>query len=238
MRGLYAVYRREMRAYIYSPIAYVVVGVFLLLSAVFFFQGLFLQGQAELRELFNGVWTGLLVAIIGPAIAMRLFSEEKTNETIESLMTMPVQDWGVVVGKYLAGVTLFLLAMVGLAVFSIPVAFLGPIDKGASAAGFLGLFLSGATYVALGTMTSSLTRNQIVAFVLAVLVGLVLWLFGKILVFMPAILQPVVGWLSLDEHLQNFARGVVDLRDVLYFLSITAVCLLVSHASLESRRWR
>lgn len=238
MRGLFTVFRREVKAYFYSAMAYVVMGVFLVLSSVFFFQGFFIENRAELRDLFAGPWTGLLVAIIGPAIAMRLFSEEKANETMEPLMTMPVKDWGVVLGKYLSGVAVFFFAMLALSLTGVTVASLGPLDKGAAFAGFLGLFLSGSMYVAIGTMTSSLTKNQIVAFILAVLIGLLLWLLGKIVHVFPSQLQPVLDWIGLEQHIQNLARGIIDTRDLLYYLSITGACLLVTHASLESRRWR
>lgn len=238
MKNILTIARRELGAYFNSPIAYVTVSVFLLLSAFLFFQALFIQQQADLRELFDGFWTTLLVAVVGPAITMRLLAEERSNDTLELLLTMPVTDWQVVIGKYLAALGLFAFAMAGMLVFAGTVAYLGPLDKGPAFAGFLGLFLVAATYMAVGMMTSAFTKNQIVAFILAVLICLLLWLVGKVVQVMPPSVQPVVDWLGTDAHIGNMARGVIDTRDVFYFASIIGTCLLITQAALESRRWR
>jgi ABC-2 type transport system permease protein len=216
----------------------VVVAVFLLLSALLFFSALFIQQQADLRELFDGFWTTLLVAIVGPAISMRLLAEERSNETLETLLTLPVSDWQVVIGKYLAAVGLFAFAMLAMSLFGVTVAFLGPLDKGPAFAGFFGLFLVAATYMAVGLMTSSFTKNQIVAFISAVLICLILWLIGKVVQVFPPSVQPVLDWVGVDRHIGNMARGVIDSRDLLYFGTIITSCLLITQATLESRRWR
>lgn len=238
MKNIATIARRELGAYFNSPIAYVVVAAFLLLSALLFFSALFIQQQAELRELFDGFWTTLLVAIVGPAITMRLLAEERSNETLETLLTLPVTDWQVVLGKYLAALLLFGFAMLMMAVFGVTVAFLGPLDKGPAFAGFLGLFLVASTYMAVGLMTSSFTKNQIVAFIGAMLICLMLWLIGKVVQVFPPTVQPFLDWLGMDRHLSNMARGVIDTRDLLYFGTLIASCLLVTQATLESRRWR
>lgn len=238
MKGTMTIARREIGAYFNSPIAYVVVAVFLLLSAFLFFNALFLQQQADLRELFDGFWTTLLVAIVGPAITMRLLAEERANDTLEMLLTMPVTDWDVVLGKYIAALAVFGFAMVMMGIFGVSVALLGPLDKGPAFAGFLGLYLTAATYMAIGLMTSSFTKSQIVSFIVAVLGCLVLWLMGKIVQVFPGSLQGLADWFGVDRHIGNMARGVIDLRDLLYFGSIITGCLLITQASLESRRWR
>ena len=238
MRNIATIARRELGAYFNSPIAYVVVAVFLLLSALLFFSALFIQGQADLRELFDGFWTTLLVAIVGPAVTMRLLAEERSNDTLELLLTMPVTDWQVVIGKYLAAVGLFAFAMLGMFVFAASVAAIGPLDKGPAFAGYLGLFLVGSTYMAVGMMTSSFTKNQIVAFIGAVLICLILWLVGKVVQVFPPMVQPFLDWLGMDRHIGNMARGVIDSRDVMYFATLIISSLLVTQATLESRRWR
>ncbi len=238
MRNIATIARRELGAYFNSPIAYVVVAVFLLLSALLFFSALFIQQQADLRELFDGFWTTLLVAIVGPAVTMRLLAEERSNDTLELLLTMPVTDWQVVLGKYLAAVGLFAFAMAGMFVFAATVAMIGPLDKGPAFAGYLGLFLVAATYMAVGMMTSSFTKNQIVAFIGAVLICLILWLIGKVVQVFPPTVQPLLDWLGMDRHIGNMARGVIDTRDLLYFGTLIASCLMVTQATLESRRWR
>lgn len=238
MRNIATIARRELGAYFNSPIAYVVVAVFLLLSALLFFSALFIQQQADLRELFDGFWTTLLVAIVGPAVTMRLLAEERSNDTLELLLTMPVTDWQVVLGKYLAAVGLFAFAMAGMFVFAASVAMIGPLDKGPAFAGYLGLFLVAATYMAVGMMTSSFTKNQIVSFIGAVLICLMLWLIGKVVQVFPPVVQPLLDWLGMDRHIGNMARGVIDTRDLLYFGTLIASCLMVTQATLESRRWR
>lgn len=238
MRNIATIARRELGAYFNSPIAYVVVAVFLLLSALLFFSALFIQQQADLRELFDGFWTTLLVAIVGPAVTMRLLAEERSNDTLELLLTMPVTDWQVVLGKYLAAIGLFAFAMGGMFVFAASVAMIGPLDKGPAFAGYLGLFLVAATYMAVGMMTSSFTKNQIVAFIGAVLICLILWLIGKVVQVFPPTVQPLLDWMGMDRHIGNMARGVIDTRDLLYFGTLITSCLLVTQATLESRRWR
>ena len=237
MRKMSTIMRRELGAYFNSPIAYVVISVFLVLSAFLFFNALFLQQQAELRELFDGFWTTLLVAILGPAITMRLFAEERSNDTLELLLTMPVTDWDIVLGKYFAALVLFGYAMLAMGCFAVTVAFLGPLDKGAAFAGFVGLYLTTATYMAIGLMASAFTKNQIVAFLMAVTMCLLLWLVGKVVQVMPPSIQPFVDWIGVDNHIGNMARGVFDTRDLLYFFSIIASCLFVTQTTLESRRW-
>jgi ABC-2 type transport system permease protein len=237
MRNMTTIMRRELGAYFNSPIAYVVISVFLVLSAFLFFNALFLQQQADLRELFDGFWTTLLVAILGPAITMRLFAEERSNDTLELLLTMPVTDWEVVLGKYLAALVLFGYAMLAMGCFAVTVSFLGPLDKGAAFAGFIGLFLTTATYMAIGLMASAFTKNQIVAFLLSVTLCLLLWLVGKVVQVMPPAIQPAIDWLGVDGHIGNMARGVFDSRDLLYFGSLIASCLFVTQTTIESRRW-
>jgi ABC-2 type transport system permease protein len=238
MKGTFTIARREIGAYFNSPIAYVVVAVFLLLSAFLFFSTLFLQGQADLRELFDGSWTTLLVAIMGPAITMRLLAEERSNDTLEMLLTMPVTDWGVVLGKYLAAMALFGFAALMMGVFAVTISFLGPLDKGPAFTGFLGLYLTAMTYMAVGLMASSFTKNQIISFILAVLICLTLWFIGKVAQIFPPGVQPFFDWIGVDRHVSNLARGVIDSRDLMYFGTLIASCLMITQASLESRRWR
>lgn len=238
MKATRTIFRRELGAYFNSPIAYVVVSVFLALSALLFFNLLFEHGDAEVRDLFSGFWPPLLFAIVGPAVAMRLLAEERGNDTLEVLLTMPVTDWQVVIAKYLAALMVFLFAMVMMGVFVATVAWLGPLDKGPVWTGFLGLFLTGALYIAIGLMTSSFTKNQIVAFIIAVLFCLLLWMIGKLIGFMPSNLQNILAWLGIDTHLDNLAKGVLETRDIVYFLSLIGLCLLITQTNLESRRWR
>jgi gliding motility-associated transport system permease protein len=228
--------KREIRAYFNSPVAYIVVTVFMIITGYLFFTQLFLEKQADLRPFF-GVMPLLFMFLI-PAITMRLLAEEKGSGTLELLITMPVRDWEVVVGKFLAALFLLCTALALTLVFAITVKTLGPLDRGPAIGGYLGLVLMGGAYIAIGLMASSLTRNQIVAFIVAFAISFALFLFGKLTQFVPEALQPIISFLSIDGHFENIGRGVVDSRDVIYYLSVIGVCLLVATTSLESRKWK
>jgi ABC-2 type transport system permease protein len=228
--------KREIRAYFNSPVAYIVVTVFTIITGYLFFTQLFLEKQADMRPFF-GVMPLLFMFLI-PAITMRLLAEEKGSGTLELLITMPVRDWEVVVGKFLAALFLLCTSLALTLVFAITVKSLGPLDRGPTIGGYLGLILMGGAYIAIGVMASSLTRNQIVAFIVAFAISFALFLFGKLTQFVPESLQPLVAFLAIDGHFENIGRGVIDSRDVIYYLSVIAVCLLVATTSLESRKWK
>jgi ABC-2 type transport system permease protein len=228
--------RREIRTYFNSPVAYIVVTVFTIITGYLFFTQLFMQKQAELREMFG--FMPFLFMFVVPAVTMRLLADEKSTGTLELLTTMPVRDWEVVVGKFLAALTLVATAIGLTLVFAISVRMLGPVDRGPAIGGYLGLLLMGAAYVSIGVMCSALTRNSIVAFIAAFGISFALYLFGRLTQFMPEALQPVVAFLSIDGHFDNIGRGVIDSRDVIYYLSVIGTCLLLATISLESRRWK
>jgi ABC-2 type transport system permease protein len=228
--------KREIRAYFNSPVAYIVVTVFTILTGYLFFTQLFLEKQADMRPFF-GVMPLLFMFVI-PAITMRLVAEEKGSGTLELLITMPVRDWEVIVGKFLAALALLCTALALTLAFALTVKSLGPLDRGPAIGGYIGLVLMGGAYIAIGVMASSLTRNQIIAFIVAFAISFALFLFGKLTQFVPESLQPIVSFLSIDGHFDNISRGVIDTRDVLYYLSVITVCLLVATTSLESRKWK
>jgi ABC-2 type transport system permease protein len=239
MRNTLTIARRELGSYFNSPIAYIVIAVFLLLDSFLFFNVLFVQNQADLRELFAGFWPTLLVAIFAPAITMRLIAEERQSGTLELLITMPVSDWQVVLGKFLGAIGMFSVAVVLMIVYGVTVAMLGHnLDVGPAVGGYLGLILMGAAFIAMGLMASAWTRSQIVAFIVALLLCLALWLVGKIVPFFPPRMQPIIEFLGVDSHIANTARGVIDTRDLVYYASLIGGCLLVAQQTLESRKWR
>ncbi|HSZ83812.1 MAG TPA: ABC transporter permease [Polyangia bacterium] len=228
--------RREIRTYFNSPVAYIVVTVFTVITGYLFFTQLFLEKQAELRQLFG--FMPFLFMFMVPAVTMRLLADEKASGTLELLSTMPVRDWEIVIGKFLAALALVCTAVGLTLVFAISVRLLGPLDRGPAIGGYVGLVLMGGAFVAIGVMCSAFTRNSIVAFIAAFGISFALYLFGKLTQFMPEALQPVVSFLSIDGHFDNISRGVIDTRDVVYYLSIIGACLLVATTSLDSRRWK
>ena len=236
MSATWAISKREIRTYFNSPVAYIVVTVFMLLAGYLFFQTLFIERQAEMRGFFGLV--PMLFSFIVPAITMRLLAEEKGSGTLELLITMPIRDWEVVVGKFLAALALLATTLALTLVFAFTVMKLGPIDKGPALGGYFGLVLMGGAYIAIGVMASSLTRNQIVAFIVSFAISFALYLFGRLTQFVPESLQPIISFLSIDGHFENITRGVIDSRDVIYYLSVIGVCLLIATTALESRKWK
>jgi ABC-2 type transport system permease protein len=228
--------RRELRTYFNSPVAYIVVTVFAMITGYLFFTQLFMEQQAELRGFF-GVMP-VLFMFLGPALTMRLLADEKSSGTLELLITMPVRDWEVVLGKFLAAMGLVCAALGLTLVFAITVRTLGPLDRGPAIGGYLGLLLMGGAYVAIGVMCSAFTRNSIVAFIAAFAISFALYLFGPIVQFVPQGLQPLISFLSVSTHFENISRGVIDTRDLIYYGSLIGVSLLFATVSLESRRWR
>jgi ABC-2 type transport system permease protein len=236
MTAALAITKRELRSYFNSPVAYIVVTVFMLLAGYLFFNTVFIEKQAEMRGYFSLV--PMLFTFIIPAMTMRLIAEEKGSGTLELLITMPVRDWEVVVGKFLAALGLLAVLLALTLVYAITLSTIGPIDKGATYGGYFGLLLMGAAYVAIGVMASSFTRNQIVAFILAFAISFALYLFGRVVQIVPPSLQPLLSFLSIDNHFESISRGVIDTRDVIYYLSVIGVSLVIATVSLESRKWK
>jgi ABC-2 type transport system permease protein len=233
MNQLWVVARREIRSYFDGPVGYVVLTLFLLLSGWFFSTGLFLQGVASVRVLFD--MTFILFMFFIPAITMGALAEERREGTLELLLTMPIRDWQVIGGKLLASFTLLCIA-IGLTItYAIVVSFLGDIDAGATTAGYLGTALLGLACAAIGIFASSLTRNQVVAFIIAFVIVFSLFMIDKMTIFAPGWMVGALQYLSLDFHYQNLLRGVVDTRDILYFVSIVVMSGVMTAYHLSKR---
>jgi len=229
--------RREVRAYFNSPVAYIVVSAFTIIAGgIFFFFKFFLAQEASMRGFFESM--PMLFMFLAPAITMRLLADEKSSGTLELLITMPVRDWQVVLGKFLASMALLVTTLLLTLVFAITVRALGPVDRGPTIGGYLGLLLMGGAYMAIGVMASAFTRNSIIAFITAFAISFLLFIVGQVTQFVPGPLQGVAAFLGIGNHFDNISRGVIDTRDVIYYVSMMAVCLLLATLSLESRRWR
>jgi ABC-2 type transport system permease protein len=229
--------RREIRSYFNSPVAYIVVSAFVIIAGgLFFFLRLFVSQEASLRGFFDTM--PLLFVFLAPAITMRLLADEKSSGTLELLITMPVRDWEVVVGKFLAALALLATTLALTLVFAITVRGLGPLDRGPTIGGYLGLLLMGGAYLSIGVMCSAFTRNSIVAFIVAWLISFLLFIVGQVTQYFPGPLQGLAMFLGIGNHFENISRGIIDTRDLIYYFSVMGVCLLVATLSLESRRWR
>ncbi|MCK4772687.1 MAG: ABC transporter permease subunit [Candidatus Latescibacteria bacterium] len=232
--NIWALFRKELKAYFNSPIAYVVMTVFLIMAGWFFTSDLFLVGQATMRTFFEV--SRLIFVFFVPAVTMRLLAEERASGSLELLVTYPVTDIEIVLAKWLAAMTLLTITLGFTFVYFFTVVVLGNPDEGTVFGGYLGLLLMGGAGSALGLFTSSLTRNQVVAFVLAFAVLFALFMLDNLLVFIPASIGAIVEYLSFGYHLDNLSRGVIDSRDLLYFISLTVMGLALASDRLADRR--
>lgn len=236
MHRLWAITKREFLAYFNSPVAYIVVSLFLLLVGALFWITFFAPPPSlTMRSFFN--IASLVLVFYAPAVTMRLLAEENGSGTLEVLTTMPVRDIEVIAGKYLAALGLLVVTLLLTVPYGITLASLGAIDHGPIIGWYIGLVLIGAAYMAVGLLFSSLTQHQMVAFFASMIVCLFFFFIDKFTAFMPPSLASVVDYLSFDSHFQSVARGVVDTRDMVFFFSVIGLGLTASYASLESRRW-
>jgi ABC-2 type transport system permease protein len=228
--------KKELRTFFDSHVAYIVITIFLLICGWFFFSDLFLVNQASMRNLF-GIIPFIFMFFV-PAVTMRLISEEKRSGTIEVLVTLPVRDHEIILGKFLAGLILIAVAVILTLVYAITLSGIGDFDFGSVVSGYIGLIFLGAAYLSIGIFTSSLTQNQIVAFITSFVIIFALFMLDKVLMFMPTLLASFLEYLSVDYHFSNISRGVIDSRDVIYYLSLIFLFLFLAVRSLENRKWR
>jgi ABC-2 type transport system permease protein len=236
------IFRRELRSYFATPLAYVFIVIFLVLASVFTFQvgGLLERGQADLQPFFR--WHPWLYLVLIPAISMRLWAEERNSGSIELLMTLPVTLWQAVLGKFLAawvfaGIALLLTFPVWLTIN-----YLGHPDNGAIAAAYVGSFLMAGGFLSIGMCMSAATRNQVIAFITAALVGLIFLLAGFPLVLdfvravMPQAVVDAIASLSFFTHFDAISKGVIDLRDVTYFAVLIGFWLTATALVLDMKK--
>ncbi|PTL37105.1 ABC transporter permease [Candidatus Methylomirabilis limnetica] len=250
-----AIFKKEFRAYFASPIAYVVLTIFALISGFFFYSLLTffslnsLQAATNpgfgrdlnvsewiVRPLFRDI--AITMLLLMPAATMRLFSEEKKTGTIELLFTYPIKDWELLLGKFLAALALY-SAMLGISLLDI--ALLGSfaaLEWGLILTGYIGLLLLGMAFLGLGILASALTENQVVAAVGSFGILLLLWVIGWSAEAAGPTLGPILSHLSIINHYDSFAKGTIESRDVIYYLNFTLLCLFLTLRSLESKRWR
>jgi ABC-2 type transport system permease protein len=250
MKALFTVFRKELRSYFSSPIAFVVLFVFLVISGIFFF--LYLQSFAEaqfdprlqfveegvnlneivIRPFFGTISVVFLLLI--PLMTMRLIADERRSFTAELLFTSPVRITSIIMGKYLASLLLFGIMIILSAVYILVLVKYGNPDLGPILSGYLGLFLMGASFLAVGIFASALTENQMIAAVISFGVLLVFWIMGAT----SSAGDSVFGYLSIINHFENFAKGVIKLTDVTYYLSFTFLGLYLAYITLDSERWK
>ena len=233
MHQVVHIFRKEFGSYFVSPIAYIVISIFLVVTGWFFFSTFFLFNQASLRNFFSLL--PITFAFVIPAVTMRLFSEELNVGSYETLLTLPVTDGDVILGKFMASVAFVAAMLVPTVAYPLFVSFLGQLDWGPVVGGYVGALFLGASFSAVGLFVSSLTRNQIIAFIGGMAICFFLTLIDKVLFFLPAKLLSIFQYLGADFHFDNIAKGVLDSRDILYFLSVIFVGLYATHLAMEAK---
>ncbi len=233
MRQVVHIFRKEFGAYFVSPIAYIVIAIFLLVTGWFFFTTFFLSNQANLRIFYTLL--PIVFAFVIPAITMRLISEEINVGSDEILLTMPVTFRDVILGKFFASVALIVAMLIPTVAYPLTVSLMGQLDWGPVVGGYVGAVFLGAAFSAVGLFASALTRNQIIAFIIGLAICFTLTLIDKMLYFLPRSLLGVFAYLGADFHFQNIAKGIIDSRDILYFVSICFVGLYGAYLALLQR---
>lgn len=237
MHATWVITKKELQSYFDSLIAYILLVLFLGFSGFFtwlFGSDIFMAGQASLHSFFGiAYWT---LFFFTPALTMRLLAEEKKSGTIEMLLTKAVTDRQVVAGKFLAALMLVIIALACTFPYVVTLANIGDIDAGQILCGYAGLVLMSGAYLSIGLYASSITNNQIVAFLLALTIGLFFHILFEVLASsFTGITAQVFATLSLSNHFDSISRGVLDTRDVIYFLSLIFVGLFLSEMSLTKR---
>jgi ABC-2 type transport system permease protein len=236
MANIWAIARRELYSYFVSPIAYVVGALFLVVSGFLFSIILGLSNEASMRSLFGNF--AVIFLFIVPALTMRLLAEEQRTGTMELLLTAPVRDSQLVLGKFLGALLLLLGILAVTLIYPLVLIVAGNPDRGPILAGYLGVILQGAAFLAIGLFASSLTQNQVIAALLAFVILLLLWLSDALGNFTTGRIGDLFRFLSITRHLDEFPRGVIDTRNILYFLSVIAAALFLTVQSVQARRWR
>jgi ABC-2 type transport system permease protein len=234
MRQALLIFKKEFKDYFLSPIAYIVIAVFLLVTGWLFFSTFFGYGQADLRRFFNLL--PIIFALVVPVITMRLFSEELNVGSYEILLTLPVTFQDIIIGKFMAGVAFVAAILLPTLSYPIFISSLGDLDWGVVVGSYIGSLLLGAAFTAIGLLASSLTRNQIIACIVGMAICAVLAIIDKMLFFFPQPILNVVAYLSASIHFENIAKGIVDSRDVLYFLSIMFLGLYATHLVMQEKK--
>jgi ABC-2 type transport system permease protein len=242
MRNVWTIVKRELASYFSSPVAYVFLVIFLLLTGFFTFTAgsFFERGEASLASFFG--WHPWLYLVLVPAVGMRLWAEERRSGTLELLLTMPVAPWQAIVAKFVASWVFIGVALALTFPAIITVNILGDPDNGMIAAGYIGSFFLAGAYLAVTCMTSAMTRNQVVAFILSVVLCLFLILagFNPVTDLLtrwanPAVVDTVAAF-SVVTHFDNFQRGVIDLRDLVFFLSVIGFALFATGVVIRGHR--
>ena len=238
MNHIIAITKKELKDYFNSPLAYIFISIFLVALSWLFFRSFFLQGQVSMRYYFSLIpWLFLFLI---PALTMRLWAEEKKLKTIEVLLTWPLKEYEAVLGKFLAGITFLAITLLLSLTIPITLSYLGELDWGIVIASYLGAWLLGAAFLAIGLFISSLTDNQIISFIISIAVYFTVFIIGEDLVLyvLPNFLVKIFQFFGLGYHFASISRGVLDSRDIIYYISLIFIFIYLNTRQIESRKWK
>jgi ABC-2 type transport system permease protein len=235
VRNSLAIARKEFKSYLASPMAYVVTGIFLVLTGVFFGISSSTYMETSIGGFLNS--GSIILLLLAAVLTMRLIAEERKLGTMELLLTAPVRDSEIILGKFLGSLGILTVMLALTFYYPLLLMIFGDPDMGAIGTGYLGIFLLGTTCLAVGLFASSLTSNQIVSAVVAGGILFALWFLGVASSYLPAALGKVVNYFSLSYYFPDFVKGIIDTRGLIYYLSITALFIFLAIRSLENSRW-
>lgn len=237
MNNTFTIAWKETKAYFTTPTAYIVGAMFLVLTGIFFvFDMTRPFAEASVRNFVS--WASLFIMFLAPLLTMRLLAEEQKLGTLELLLTAPVRDWEVVLGKYIASFITLMVTILFTFYYVILLYVFATPDTGPILSAYFGLVLYGSAALAIGIMASSLSGNQIVAAVVGIGILLTLSFIDRIALIVEGIAADVLNGISMNAHFTDFARGVIDTSHIVYYVSMAAVFLFIAVRSLETRRWR
>lgn len=233
-----ALIAKEFKSFFYTPIGSIFMVVFLVVANFLFLNNFFLYNNASLRSYFT--YLGLMIVFLTPALTMRSFAEERKQGTHEILLTLPIKEWQIVLGKFLANLVFLAIVLIFTLTVPVSVSLIGRLDWGPVVTGYIGILLFGAFSLSIGLYVSSLTNQQISSFLVSLLINFVLFLIGQefILDRVPLGLVTIVRFISPSVHTDNFNKGVIDIRDLIYFISFIFVFLLTLMKNLTRRRYK
>lgn len=246
MRATWATLSRELRAYFFSPLAYVVAALLLVVNGLVFWTIVsFLSGPdvggriAPLSFFFNGIFFWLVQLFVVPVLTMRLISEERRSGTIEVLLTAPITETQVILGKYLAALAFYAFLWMPTVAYAVVLEIYGDVDWGPVLGGYLGVLSLGAFFLAIGVFSTALTRSQLVAAAVAFAIMVPLFVIGFLETLANGELaKQVLSYVSLPQHMENFSRGIIETRHLVYHLSATVFFLFLATRALAARKWR
>ncbi len=228
------IFKKEFKSYFISPIAYIVIVFFLLITGWFYFAAFFLNNQASLRDFFGML--PIIFTFVIPAVTMKLFSEEYNVGSYETLLTLPVTYLDVILGKFFSAVAFVTAMLIPTIAYPITILFLGQLDWGPVIGGYIGAVLLGAAYSSIGLFASAMTRNQIISLIIGLVICFVLTMIDRMLFFLPQSMLGFFEYIGAGFHFQNISRGIIDSRDILYFLSVSFAGIYCTYLAIQGKR--